>query len=81
MKGCLVNTIGTMATITLATIAAIVLFVTTIGMGVLVVGSMFTVIFWVVDFLFGTQFFSWTAIGVATLLFICFRALISKANS
>lgn len=63
-----------------AAMAAVVLFVIAIGMQILAVGGLFTATFWIVDFLFGTQFFSWTCVGMATLLFMCFR-LLFKSNS
>ena len=61
-----------------ATLAAVVLFAVAIGIQIFVVGGLFTATFWIVDFLFGTQFFSWTCVGMVTLLFICFRLLLNN---
>ena len=63
-----------------AAMAAVVLFAIAMGVQILVVGGLFTATFWIVDFLFGTQFFSWTCIAMATLLFMCFRLLFNNSN-
>lgn len=63
-----------------AAMAAVVLFVVAIGIQIFAVGGLFTTIYWIIDFLFGTQFFSWTFVGMSTLLFICF-SLLFKSNS
>ena len=42
---------------------------------VAIVGAIFAMIFWSVDFIFGTQMCTTVSVGVATLVFICLRML------
>lgn len=58
------------AAIIMAVLAAAVLF----GY-VAIIGAIFAVLFWSVDFIFGTQMCTTISVGVATLVFVCLRML------
>jgi len=40
---------------------------------VAIIGAIFAMLFWSVDFIFGTQMCTTMSVGVATLVFICLR--------
>lgn len=40
---------------------------------VAIIGAIFAMLFWSVDFIFGTQMCTTMSVGVSTLVFICFR--------
>lgn len=63
-----------------AALAVVVLLAVALGIQIFVVGSLFTTTLWLIDFLFGTQLFSWTCVGMLTLLFICLRLVFNSNN-
>jgi len=59
-----------LASVIVAVLAAAILF----GY-VAIIGAIFAMLFWSVDFIFGTQMCTTMSVGVATLVFICLRML------
>ena len=58
------------ASVIIAVTAACILF-----SYVAIIGAIFAMLFWSVDFIFGTQMCTTMSVGVATLVFICLRML------
>lgn len=59
----------------LASVIAAVLTAAVLFGYVAIIGAIFAMLFWSADFIFGTQMCTAMSVGVATLVFICFRML------
>lgn len=59
----------------LASVIAAVIVAATLFGYVAIIGAIFAMLFWSVDFIFGTQMCTTLSVGVATLVFICLRML------
>lgn len=58
------------ASVIIAVTAACILF-----SYVAIIGAIFAMLFWSVDFIFGIQMCTTTSVGIATLIFVCLRMM------
>ena len=59
----------------LASVIAAVLTAAVLFGYVAIIGAIFAMLFWSVDFIFGTQMCTTMSVGIATIVFICLRML------